>query len=280
MIGFFVKKTFFDGWDSLFKMTIYNVPFAFFVAGIFAVCCFIPSVSVVYAVLAVSVIVISVYFCSLSEVTYKIADNKKVEFSDFKTSFVKNWKIGISVGFIFVAFLAVVFFVIPFYLSKGNFENTLISAFFFWFLLVFLLAFQWAIPVHVQLNNTLGKSIKKGCILLLDNPGLSVFLFIYSIFRIAISCFLLFLFPSLSGLSLVQNEAFKLLLYKYDWLEEKENEFAENLKKSEDAGEDVSGQTFSPKQLRKQIPWDKLLEQDKEILGKRTFKNFIFPWKD
>ena len=280
MIGFFVKKTFFDGWDSLFKMAIYNIPFAFFVAGIFAACCFIPSITVVYAVIAASVIIVSLYFCCLSEVTYKIADNKKIEFADFKTSFVKNWKLGISVGLIFVVFLVIVFFVIPFYLAKGNFENTIISALFFWALFVFLLAFQWAIPVHTQLDNPLGKSIKKGFILLLDNPGLSVFLLIYSIIRIVLSCFLLLLYPSISGLSLVQNEAFKLLLYKYDWLEEKENEFAENLKKSEASGEDVSTQTFNPKQLRKQIPWDKLLEEDKEILGKRTFKNFIFPWKD
>ena len=45
-------------------------------------------------------------------------------------------------------------------------------------------------------------------------------------------------------------------MYKYDWLE------------------------ANPEANRKKIPWDALLMDDKERVGKRTLRGMIFPWKE
>jgi hypothetical protein len=67
------------------------------------------------------------------------------------------------------------------------------------------------------------------------------------------------LIPGAAGILLAQQNAFRLLMYKYDWLETQSEE--EYLK------------------ARKNVPWDELLAEDMESLGPRTFRNFIFPWK-
>ena len=62
--------------------------------------------------------------------------------------------------------------------------------------------------------------------------------------------------PGVSGISLSQQVAMKLLMFKYDFLEEHPN---------------------TPK---KQLPWEELLFDERERVGKRTFKGMIFPWKE
>jgi hypothetical protein len=57
---------------------------------------------------------------------------------------------------------------------------------------------------------------------------------------------------------------------KYDWLEENAKEPA------------LAGEAADPaaKPKRPQIPWDALLIDERERTGTRSFKSFIFPWKD
>jgi hypothetical protein len=71
-----------------------------------------------------------------------------------------------------------------------------------------------------------------------------------------ISLFLAFLAPGPAGALLFLDEAFRLRLLKYDYLE------------------------ANPDANRKQIPWDALLIDERERTGTRTLRNFIFPWKD
>ena len=75
-----------------------------------------------------------------------------------------------------------------------------------------------------------------------------------------LSVFLAFLIPGLAGIALAQTNAFRLRLYKYDWLEQHTD--------------------LTPKEARKHIPGGELIAEDRETLGPRSFKSFIFPWKD
>jgi hypothetical protein len=70
------------------------------------------------------------------------------------------------------------------------------------------------------------------------------------------SLFTALLLPGISSILLFWNTAFKLRLYKYDWLEQ------------------------NPGSNKKSIPWDALLVEDRERVGKRTLKGMIFPWKE
>ena len=93
-------------------------------------------------------------------------------------------------------------------------------------------------------------------LLSMDNSGFSVFLFIHNIIALFLSAVFAFMFPGPVGVLLYIDQALRLRLLKYDWLE------------------------ANPEANRRKIPWDALLIDEREITGTRTLKNFIFPWKD
>ncbi|MDR2103555.1 MAG: hypothetical protein LBP42_05565, partial [Treponema sp.] len=73
---------------------------------------------------------------------------------------------------------------------------------------------------------------------------------------LGMSVFLAFLFPGPAGILLYLDEAVRLRIFKYDWLE------------------------ANPGENRRKVPWDALLIDDREKTGTRSLKSFIFPWKD
>jgi hypothetical protein len=129
----------------------------------------------------------------------------------------------------------------------------------FWVLLFWLGSTQFFFPLLCQMGGGTLKNIKKGFIILLDNPGFSLFTMAGTIFITAVSIFTAFLIPGLSNALLFQHEAMKLRLLKYDYLEE-------------------TRETAGPGKIV--IPWDTLLSEDRENVGPRTLKGMIFPWKD
>ena len=82
----------------------------------------------------------------------------------------------------------------------------------------------------------------------------------YTFFLSALSICLFGLLPSVSGITLAQVNTLRLRLYKYDYYE-------------------AHPELKTPKEKR-YIPWDELLQNDKETLGPRSFKSLIFPWKE
>jgi hypothetical protein len=71
-----------------------------------------------------------------------------------------------------------------------------------------------------------------------------------------LSAFTAFLLPGLGSIVLLLQVATKLRIYKYDYLEE------------------------NPEANRRKIPWDAILIDDKQRVGKRTLRGMIFPWKE
>ncbi len=126
----------------------------------------------------------------------------------------------------------------------------------FWTVLIIVLAFQFFFAIRARLDKKLKKVIKKSFIIFFDNPGLCIFSFIITIIILVVSFFLAFLAPGPAGVLLFLDEALRLRLLKYDWLE------------------------AHPEANRKKIPWDELLEEEREKTGTRSFRSFIFPWKD
>ena len=66
----------------------------------------------------------------------------------------------------------------------------------------------------------------------------------------------MFLVPGVATILLFYQVAFKLRLYKYDYLE------------------------THPNARPKDIPWADLLYTDRERVGPRSLRGMIFPWKD
>ena len=79
---------------------------------------------------------------------------------------------------------------------------------------------------------------------------------------ILISIIMLGIAPGMAGLVLSRCNAMRLLMKKYDYIEELD-------KKGEPANS----------QARRKIPWKELLAEEEEANPVRTFKDFWLPWK-
>lgn len=261
MIGFFIKKAFFNGWDNLFQILLVNIVIlviglgGFYLAGITA--------KIVYLslfILLVTILLEGTLLLGVSVVFAKVANYSSFSFGDVIASIKETWKHGLLYS-AFIALLVLVFsIVLPYYLGIGNFLGFTLAVVMFWLAVILTFSLQWFMPIRSQLDKNFIKSIKKCFIIFFDNPGFSVFMFLYSFVLLALSCVLVLLMPGIAGLLLAQNEAFRLRMYKYDWLEKNPD--------------------IDIKKVRKEIPWAELLAEDMETVGTRTLKNFIFPWKD
>lgn len=260
MTGFFLKKCLFDGWDNLFKLFILNFILVVVAAGIMSLA-FMLQNPLLFLLLAVSTIIFSAVFSlGMSGICSKISNNKTPEFHDFIQSLKETWLQGIALGLLLILLLLIVVWIIPFYFNMGDLFSRIIAGLLFWMVIVFVLALQWFLPVRTNMEKKFFRTLKKSFILFIDNPAFSFFLFFYSLFLTALSLVFLMLIPGAGGIILAQNNAYKLRMYKYDWMEENPD--------------------IPPAEARKSVPWSTLLEKDREIMGRRTLKNLFFPWKD
>ena len=155
---------------------------------------------------------------------------------------------------------AAAYICIPFYFSQKSLISIFVGALFAWAILFSLLALQWFVAVRSIMHNSFIKCIKKCFIIFFDNTGFSIFLAFYDLILSAFTVLFLGLMPSSTGFTLAQVNALRLRLYKYDYLE--------------------AHPEIKTVKERRIIPWDELIQDDKDALGPRSFKSFIFPWKE
>lgn len=264
---FFLKKNFCDGWDSAFWLMFSNI-----LAILVGVACFFGASGILKVTFIPEWLTIVLSLCflifggfaivilmmSVNEACARIADFKSVTVKEIFTKLKDGVKDSILFTLLLTALVLLAVIGIPFYLRMGNMFGILFAALVFWALLVCVLALQWFFPLRSQMHGDFKKTLKKCFIILFDNTGFSIFIFVYNLILTVLSC-VVFVLPGLSGICLSLNNALRLRLYKYDWLEEHPD--------------------IPLKEARKQIPWGELIAEDYETLGPRSFKSFIFPWK-
>ena len=258
MIGFLIKKNFFDAWDNFFKIALLNIGFllslAFpvFVPGLFASVPFLGT-----GFLLVGILWCFVYISAAAKTLKSISDYGSFTFADFIEKFKTNWLAGLFFGGLIFALYMLCVTAIPFYLSMKSAGGLLLAALVFWAAVTAVLALQFFFAVLSRLETKFFRAIKKCFLLLLFDPLFCVFSLFHNLFILVISVFPLFLFvPGPMGILLFLDEGLRLRLMKYDWLE------------------------ANPEADKRKIPWDAILIEEREKTGSRSFKNFIFPWKD
>jgi hypothetical protein len=257
MIGSFIKKAFFDGWDHLFTLILLNLGFilaltlGFVLPGSLG----LPAwASVVLGVAALAAG--SVWWSASVFAMKKVADFGSFQARDMPAMARLGLVPGLQVGALLVVGWLVISVGLPFYLSIGGILGALAAGVIFWCAVILLLSLQYYIPLRARMGGGLKKNLRKSFMMFFDNPGFSLFLFLYGAITLALSLFLAFLLPGFAGLALAHDDALRLRLYKYDWLE------------------------AHPDAKRRDVPWDELLEEDRELVGKRTLKGMFFPWKE
>jgi hypothetical protein len=260
MIGFLIKKTFFDLWDNMFRIILLNLGFIVSLAIPIILPGYIP-----IPILSLVVAVIGVFWCFIylaaTALTIKaVSDYGVFGFADFKANLKAGWPAGIVMALVSFIFFLVLRIIIPFYLDMNSLVGLLLAALIFWTLILALIAFQFFFAIRARLDTKPIKIIKKCFIIFFDKPGFSIFSLLYTLVTLVASLIFALLLPGPAGLLLFLDEGLRLRLLKYDWLET------------------VSKDVAPPR--RRSIPWDALLIEEREKTGTRTFRNFIFPWKD
>jgi len=259
MIGFLIKKTLYDLWDNMFKIVLFNLGF-YICTAVLLLPTLLPNVfgsnPLIIAFAVLGTLICSIYLAAVSLTIKSISDYGTFTFKDFLTNIKPALPSGIAMFlFLFIIYI-VISIVIPFYAGMASVVGLILTALLVWVVIFAFLSFQFYFPVYARLGMNLKKSFKKCMLISLDNTGMAIFLLIHNILALLISVVFVFMFPGPVGVLLYLDEALRLRLLKYDYLE------------------------ANPEANRKKIPWDALLIEEREKTGNRTLRNFIFPWKD
>ncbi|MCD6396879.1 MAG: hypothetical protein J7L71_05025 [Spirochaetaceae bacterium] len=257
MISFFIKKVFFDTWDNLLIIVMFNIGFSIIIAGgSYIAFLFEPAGIGYFLTVIISILLFNFYAGAVSAYMGDLIQYKSPELKDFPKYIKKYWKSAAVISVIGIFQFAAIIIGFPFYYSVGGIPGLIGLVTLFWISVLWWVAVQYYFPIAVQLDNGIKKQLKKSFILLMDNTFFSIFLAIYSFITLGLSVFTALLIPGITVILLAQQTALRLRLYKYNYLEEN---------KSAD---------------RKKIPWNSLLFDEKERIGSRTLKGMIFPWKE
>ncbi len=256
---FLLKKAFFDAWDNLASIIVSN--YAVFVVamlGLWPMTKILESGSLAgFAILIILIPLLYIVVSSFSLLISKVADYKRVTFGDVPEALKQGWKHGLFLSVIGTLFFLLSYFGMIYYSSLRTTLGLAAMALLFWITLSVYLILIWFFPVRNRLTGSFGKHLKKSALIMLDNLGLSLFI---GLFVIPAQ---LILWPLTAfggfgpaGIQLYLDDALRLLLFKYDWLEE------------------------NPEAKKKDVPWYELLIDERERVGKRSLKGMIFPWKE
>ncbi len=257
MIGFFIKKAFFDGWDHLYALAGFNGIALLFVLIFFVLPATLAApLWIIIVAAAVAVLALSVWNIVVSAAMYKVAEDKPAHFREAWGALPRALKPGLLLGGINLLYGIAITVALPFYLAQKAMWGVFVGGLLFWTMLMGLLILQYVPAILARDSCTTLTALKTALYLFVDNPGFSIFLLLWRTFTLAVSAATMFLAPGLTGVALASAVAVRLRMKKYGYLK------------------------AHPETHRRRIPWDEILEEERERVGTRTLKGMIFPWKD
>lgn len=257
MFGFYIKKAFFDGWDNFLQLVIHNIIYLVLVLLEVASLSYLgENLALLLGASAVILLLFAICQGGTASVVYNWSDYKSETWKVFIKGIGRN--IGHSLFFFMLMLLEfiVLTLIIPFYLSFESVIGIILAVVMVW-LFIFLVL---TMPFYFPLMNLLPgdgplKTFKKCFIIVGDNLGYTLLLLLHSVVDIVFTVLLMGLLPGWTGLMLGAQDMMKLIMKKYDWLDD------------------------NPGKTKKDLDWSEILYEEKENLGPRSFKNMIFPWK-
>lgn len=258
MIGFLIKKSFFDGWDNLLTLVLLNL--GYLVAfGLVLLASTVSEISLVLwlAIVILALFYISIYNLGVNAQTYAYSRYKREGFKYFFKAIKERFTHAL-LYFVFVIALAVcIAYVIPFYFKMESLLGYFLGMILFWAIFAFLLAMQYYFPLcfYCEADSPL-TTLRKSFGLVADNLGTTFFLLLKTLIDLAITILTATLIPGFGGISLARMDTVKLLMKKYEF-------YSKN-----------------PGSTKKDLNWEDLLYEERELVGPRSLKGMIFPWKD
>ena len=220
----------------------------------------LPGEFPVLAISCIAIIWCCLYLAAAALSVKSISEYGSFGFAVFFANFKKGCFAGFILGLICAFMLIIVFVSMPVYLGMGSILGWFLFGIIFWTFIIAIISIQFFLAFRARRQETKPmKAVKQCLIIFFDNPAFSIFCWLYNLIGLA-ATFFLFIIPGPACLLLFSDEALRLRILKYDWLE---------------ANPDTTGS-----KKRRKIPWDEILIEEREKTGSRSLRNFIFPWKD
>ncbi len=253
MNTFFLKKSFYDGWDNLLPLAALNA----FLLALTALGLWLPATmeSTVARVAGLVFLLLagSVWWSVAAHALTTVANSGSFRFGELRAAFSAGIVPGLQFGAIVAVAVALASVVFPFYASIGSFMGLFATSLAFWLYLSLFLTLQYFLPWQAANGGGFVSSLRASFMLFMDAPMFSLFLAIDGLICIAVSPLVAFLLPGPAAAVLASCEAVRLRSYKLRWMKQ-------------------SGTA------RGRVPWAQLLANDVEALGQRTIKQLFFPW--
>ncbi len=258
MLGFAIKKTFFDLWDNLFFAMSVNLLYTLATLGLVSLAYNVGGTGMVAAltvwpfpVLAAAVLGGVVTFWARD-----IALSGTARFGEVLSRLGESWKVSLVFG---LAWLVVGLGLYPGVAFYSNFNPTV--GFIFGVVMLWILFFLGGLSLflpglHAQVEPRVGKLFRKSLLVFVANPLTSLVMVLVLAVSLVLSVFTFGFFPGIIGISLWFQVCFKFVLAKLEWLE------------------------ANPEADKKKVPWRVILQEDMDKIGPRSLKSLIFPWKD
>ena len=205
---------------------------------------------------AVVILILSVSMGGTAAVVYNWSNYKGDTWRSYAKGIMRNIRHSLFFFLVILFLLLVSLLVVPFYLSMENTLGLILGVVMVW-LSIFIMI---ALPFYFPLMNLLPgdgpwKTFKKCFLIAGDNLGYTFLLLLHNTVDLVLSVVTMGMVPGVTGLMLGSQDMMKLLMKKYDWMEE------------------------NPGKGKKDMDWSELIYEEKETLGPRSLKNMIFPWK-
>lgn len=258
MIGFLIKKSFFDGWDNLLTLVVLNLGYLI-AFGLLLLASMLSETSVLLWLLFVvlALFFISIYNLGVNAQTFAYSRYKREGFKAFFRAIKEHFTHGLLYFAILIVISLCALYVIPFYFNMSNMIGYLLGMILVWAIVAFLLALQYyfAMCFYCEADSPF-VTLRKCFGLVADNIGVTFFLVFKTLLDLVITVFTATIMPGFAGISLARMDAVKLLLKKYEFLDQ------------------------NPGSTRKDLNWEDLLYEERELVGPRSLKGMLFPWKD
>ena len=258
MLKFLIKKSFFDAWDNILKLVVINLGFILLLFTAALPLSLTAGDNVLFILLSVlpGILLLHLYAGTVSPVIRAVSDFKPADLKLMKKGFLETWKMSLVIALVNSLVFTAVVVGIPFYMSFEGLLGQVAVVLLVWAGIMALMCGQFYFAVYTRFEGGPVEIMKKTLLITVENPFFAFFVLLFSVMLSAISVFTALIVPGISAVMLFQQNYIKMRIYKFQWLE----------KNSAEGG--------------KKIPWKQILKEDDEMIGKRSFKGFIFPWKE
>lgn len=258
MLGFAIKKTFFDLWDNLFFAMAVNLGYTLATLGLFSLMYLFGSDSLLGALLfyPVPALAAAVLGGVASFWARDIAVSGSGKFSHVLARLGESWKASLVFGAAWLVVAAGLRYGVPFYSNMNTIIGFVFGVIMMWAVFFLAGAGLFYPGLNAQVEKRVGKLFVKSVRVFIAFPLTSLVMALVLLLCVVLSAVTLGFFPGIVGTSIWLQVCFKFVLAKLEWLE------------------------ANPEADRKHVPWRVILQEDMDKIGPRSLKSLIFPWKD